>query len=232
MESKINNVNLLLCALQAIDIERNKKEFEIKCEMSQNSVKLIGHTKALDVSCVCVLGPAIFREYRFIPSTITTASHHNYYDCHEGEGSDAQQKCRKEESQKNNNPRRSSQSNHSTGQQVPKNAFDNYNDRLADPLVQKRGLTTTTQQEQHPGVTRHQFVVSRSLFHDALKNQSKPIIELKYDPQKQEFSIIGKSKQSEFTTNFCFLLNCSEPSLTTNVLFLCKKGRSLKHALS
>lgn len=65
MEAELANVGLLLAALSALDIEKNKnkKDFILRCEASEHGMKVMGHTKAYDVCCICVLGPAIFTKY-------------------------------------------------------------------------------------------------------------------------------------------------------------------------
>lgn len=83
MEAEIANVELLVSAIFALDIERNKKEFLVKCEIAREGIKLSGHTRPYDVSCVCYLEPAIFKYYHFTPNHLEqdgSASIRNVFD--------------------------------------------------------------------------------------------------------------------------------------------------------
>lgn len=176
MESEIANIRLLLAALESLDIEKNKKEYQVKCEVSKHGIKLLGHTKAFDVSSVCFLGPAILKEYQYKWLEKNGKCVREPHDLGDWVSQSARGVSQTHELLQNGIPLKQSMSTI--------NAFDN-----PDGAYDHGNIPQLLNTE------RYEFALSHSIFRDALKNQSGSTIKLKYDPMRQVFSIVGMSRK-------------------------------------
>lgn len=205
MESEVSDPKLLLSALQALDIESNKKDFEIRCEISKHGMKLLGHTKAFDVSCLCLLGPAIFKDYKLVEREGVVGG-----GGVDGSSGNQQQQRRRQEShdrtplQRQGNQQQTyrqtplqqnSQRRNEQGQRSQASRVASQSSQLPDNNAKRssRSNPSSSVFDKERDDVRYQFGLPRSVLHDALKNHKGPTIKMHYDPDSRVFSIYGIS---------------------------------------
>lgn len=200
MEAVISNVSILLSALQSVDIDKDKKHFELKCSLSRNGMKLMGHTKPYDVSCVCLLSSGIFRDFRCFPEkgeeTTETA------ETAEPTGAAGAAACLGNSkhtiyANSQNEEINTSRNNLRNSQNSPQYSSNKFNNKNNENNNNNRNVNKNTNSTADAPVADndddkiYKFCIPRLSFHDAIKDQHSSIIKLRFDQDNRTLIIEG-----------------------------------------